>query len=67
MTPHQLRATLQRLGLTAGAFARALDVNDRTVRRWQDGDVVIPRAIVLLLDAWEADAQLFCRQTQIPD
>lgn len=67
MTPDTLRATLQRLGLTAGAFARALDLNDRTVRRWQDGDVVIPRAIVLLLDAWEADAELFSRQTQIPD
>lgn len=67
MTPDTLRATLQRLGLTAGAFARALDLNDRTVRRWQDGDVVIPRAIVLLLDAWEADPQLFSRQTQNPD
>lgn len=49
MTPEQLRTILDRLGLTQTRAAHFLDVDDRTVRRWIAGDVVIPRPVELLL------------------
>ena len=49
MTPDDLRAELERLGLTQRAGARFLDVTPRTLRRWATGDQPIPRAVALLL------------------
>ena len=49
MTPDELRAQLDRLGLTQVGAARLLDVDERTVRRWATGNVPIPRAVEMLL------------------
>lgn len=41
MTPAEIRAARQRLGLSANGFARALKLGKdggRTVRRWEAGD-----------------------------
>jgi hypothetical protein len=42
MTPKQLRAALARLGLSQRAAARLLDINERTMRKYIAGDLVIP-------------------------
>lgn len=42
MTPAALRARRVALGLTQGDVARLLGVNDRTVRRWEAGDMTPP-------------------------
>lgn len=53
MTPDALRATLSRLGLTSGAAARLLGVEDRTVRRYLDGSREIPPPVVRLIRAMD--------------
>ena len=37
MTPTELRAFRESLGLDVKSFAQALGVEPRTVRRWEDG------------------------------
>ena len=54
MTRTQLRALLQRLGLTQVGLARRLKVAPQTVRRWVGGQSPIPEAVALLLSAWVA-------------
>jgi predicted transcriptional regulator len=49
MTPKQLRATLASIGLSQRAAARLLDINDRTVRKYVAGDLVIPELLVWAL------------------
>ena len=49
MTPKQLRATLARIGLSQRAAARLLDINDRTMRKYVAGDLVIPELLVWAL------------------
>lgn len=49
MTPTELRAQLDRLGLSQVGAARFLDVAARTLRRWATGEQPIPRAVELLL------------------
>jgi hypothetical protein len=50
MTPKQLRApTLARMGLSQRAAARLLDINDRTMRKYVAGDLVIPELLVWAL------------------
>jgi DNA-binding transcriptional regulator YiaG len=49
MTAAQLRAILDRLGLSQVGAARFLDVDDRTVRRWIAGDIAVPRPVEMLL------------------
>jgi len=42
MTAEDLRATLERLGLSQAAFARLVDTNRQTVSRWMDGERAVP-------------------------
>lgn len=49
MTPDELRAELARLGLSQTGAARALRVNEKTVRRWATGEIPVPFAVALLL------------------
>jgi transcriptional regulator with XRE-family HTH domain len=55
MTPGELREARNALGLTLVEFARAFDVNDRTVRGWENGTrnggklTPIPRPIAVLV------------------
>jgi DNA-binding transcriptional regulator YiaG len=49
MTPTELRALLNRLGLTTGAAARLTRTDPRTFRRWLAGEQdPLPSAILLL-------------------
>jgi DNA-binding transcriptional regulator YiaG len=49
MSAEALRAELARLRLSQAGFARFLEVDERTVRRWSAGAAPIPRAVELLL------------------
>lgn len=49
MTTDEFRASLTDLDMGQAAFARFLDLDARTVRRWSTGDSDVPRSIVLLL------------------
>jgi len=42
MTPDEYRETIEALGMTQGAAARLLGVDDRTSRRWACGERDIP-------------------------
>jgi DNA-binding transcriptional regulator YiaG len=53
MTPEELRATLDRLGLTQLGAAKLLSVDGRTVRRWIAGDRDIPGPAIVLLGVLE--------------
>ena len=49
MTPKQLRAALASIDLSQRAAARLLDINDRTMRKYVAGDLVIPELLVWAL------------------
>ena len=49
MTPKQLRAALARMGLSQRAAARLLDIDERTMRKYVAGDLVIPEMLVWAL------------------
>ena len=49
MTPADFRAALARAGLTQRGAARALDINERTVRRYAAG-APVPRVVWLALE-----------------
>ena len=51
MTPSDIRATRETLGLSAQDFAALLGVTTRTVYRWEDGTREIPEPTVRLLMA----------------
>jgi DNA-binding transcriptional regulator YiaG len=42
VTPDEYREALERLGLTQGGGARLLGVDERTSRRWANGERDIP-------------------------
>jgi len=50
MTPQTLSAHLKSLGLSAGGFARLIDVSKRTVERYLSGAVAIPGPVARLSD-----------------
>jgi DNA-binding transcriptional regulator YiaG len=52
-SPDELRALIDRLGLTTGATARLTRTDDRTFRRWLTSKRDPPPAAVLLLQAAE--------------
>ncbi len=52
MTSRQLRAALNRLGISQSEAARQLNVNNRTVRKWVAGDLPVPRTVELIMDCW---------------
>jgi Protein of unknown function (DUF3489) len=49
MTPHELRATLDRLDLSAAEAGHLLGVHRATVYRWLDGSTSVPIVVELLL------------------
>ncbi len=49
MTPEALHTELGRLGLGIRQLGRMLAIDDRTVRRFANGDQPIPRSVELLL------------------
>lgn len=49
MTPLELRAVRERLGLTQGAAARLVGVDGRTWRRWENDERDIPEPVVRLV------------------
>jgi DNA-binding transcriptional regulator YiaG len=58
MTPDELKATLERLGLTQTALARLLGISDRTVRRWCQGASDVPQGAARLVKALETVPEL---------
>lgn len=65
MTPADLRATMDRMGLTTAQMARAARVNERTVRRWLSGDRRIPAILEALVVAWGAATKANVRELPI--
>lgn len=58
MTHLQFRATLARLKIKQLDCAKLLAVDESTVSRWARGLQPIPRAVSLLLTAWERHPEL---------
>lgn len=58
MTPDALRAAATALGLSGRGLARALDVNEKTYRRWITGEVAIPHTVALACEALQSRATL---------
>jgi DNA-binding transcriptional regulator YiaG len=50
MTPRQLNKALTQLGMTQMGFARAIAVNDTTVRDWVGGRARIPGPVIALIN-----------------
>ena len=57
MTPAELRVARERLGLTGDAIAKLLDVEGRTLRRWEAGTHLIPEGVQVQVEAWEGEAE----------
>jgi DNA-binding transcriptional regulator YiaG len=49
MTPVQLQAALDRIGLSQRGGARFLEIDERTMRKWIAGEARIPEATAKLL------------------
>ena len=49
MTPAEFQQARKALGLTINALADAFSMNERTVRRWERGDIPIPGTAVLAI------------------
>jgi predicted transcriptional regulator len=47
MTPHELRATLDRLDLSAAEAGHVLGVHRATIYRWLDGFMSVPIVVEL--------------------
>lgn len=47
MTALQLQRLLDRAGISQRGAAKALDINERTMRKYVAGDAVIPRTVEL--------------------
>jgi plasmid maintenance system antidote protein VapI len=56
MTPAELRALLEECGLSQRGAAKALDLDERTMRRYCAGDRTIPLMLALAL-RWIAHEQ----------
>lgn len=49
MTANQFRRTLEKAGRSQRAVAQALEINERTVRRYVAGDQPVPRVVEFAL------------------
>ena len=56
MTAPDFRSAISRLGYTQRGFAAYVGANERTVRRWADGEQDIPRWVPVMLELMERDA-----------
>jgi hypothetical protein len=57
MTPTQLRKFLDQAGLSQRGAAKALDINERTMRHYAAGDQPVPRVVEYAL-RWLASQML---------
>ena len=55
MTPSQLRAALARMGLSQRGAARLLGIDERTMRKYVAGDLIIPEMLLRGLAQREQD------------
>lgn len=53
LSPDAFKASLKRLGLSQRRFAFYTGVNERTARRWADGEQDIPRWVCVMLELLE--------------
>lgn len=68
MTAAELRSALARVGHSQRGFAAYTGVNERTVRRWIDGEQDVPKwvgVMLLLLERLQMPARR--RNTKSPD
>lgn len=49
MTYDEYRTALDRVGLTQVGAARLFGINERTSRRWANGELPVPRIIAIVL------------------
>ena len=49
MTADEYREAIEALGLTVLSAGRFLDVNERTARRWANGELSVPPVVAMLL------------------
>ena len=54
MTPTQLRAILDRLGLSQLGAGRLLGTGERTPRRWASGESEVPSPVAIILRLLDA-------------
>jgi hypothetical protein len=54
MTPEEFRIRLAGLGYSLHGFARYVEADERSVRRWADGEQDIPRWVPVMLALLEA-------------
>lgn len=59
MTPAEFRATREYLGLSVGWIAEWAGVNERSVRKWDQGENNVPEAIAAALDKIAKATDLF--------
>ncbi len=53
-----LKALRKSLDLSINDLADLIDVAPRTIRRWEEGSVPTPYAVILLLGAWTYNKNL---------
>ena len=56
MKAENLKKIRERLDMTRAQLAHALEVNERTVRRWENDETKIPRTVELALKEIERPA-----------
>jgi plasmid maintenance system antidote protein VapI len=56
MTAMQLQRLLDRAGLSQRGAAKALEINERTMRKYVSGDSVVPKTVELALRWLESQA-----------
>lgn len=56
MTAPKLKTLLGHAGLSKEDLARLLELHDRTVRRWDNGEIEIPRYVSLLCELMQLPA-----------
>ena len=49
MDASEFQSTIDQLGYTQVGISRLLGVTDRTGRRWASGDVIVPKAVEMIL------------------
>lgn len=52
MNPEEFAAIRWLLGLEVEELSTRLDVNERTIRRWEQGDAPIPDGVVIEMQEW---------------
>ena len=59
LTSEEFRREIAKQGLSQRGFARFVQANERTVRRWAEGEQDIPHWVPVMLDLMERDRRRF--------